>query len=114
MVVFCLCAAWPQGLVLCIGDDGHIDFEPPGAGCRPTGSDATGRSTLVAPSDRDGCLDTPGQDLSGVRASARIAPPATSPLLPTIPLRAPALTPLGAAGVRPPSAIGPERVVLLI
>jgi len=30
-----VCALWPQGLVLCVGEDGHVEFEPGGAPCCP-------------------------------------------------------------------------------
>jgi hypothetical protein len=33
------CALWPQGVVLCMGDEGHVEVELEGTGCCPSETD---------------------------------------------------------------------------
>ena len=63
--VFLLCAAWPQGLVLCVGDGGHLGFKLEGTSYCSSESD-----------DCDDCVDTPAPSLTGAPFAIRIAPAA--------------------------------------
>jgi len=37
LLAVAVCALWPQGLVLCVGDHGHVGLEPDCAPCCPVG-----------------------------------------------------------------------------
>jgi hypothetical protein len=68
-----ICALWPQGLVLCVGGQGHIDFEFEGAPCCP--EDEAGHGDEE---DRDcaNCRDYGSPDLATAGGHAALPTPA--------------------------------------
>ena len=39
LVAILACALWPQGVVLCMGTEGHVEVELEGSGCCPSETD---------------------------------------------------------------------------
>jgi len=72
LVLLCIavavCALWPQGLVLCVGDRGHIDLEPGGAPCCP--DESHGRDDDCAD-----CRDYESPDLTAAGGNPHLPPP---------------------------------------
>jgi hypothetical protein len=97
------CALWPQGVVLCLGDEGHVEVELEGTGCCP---DETG--------DCADCVDLVAPDQQSAPVSVVIAPPSVRaigllPEVPSIAHRIDTFTPL-----LPPRESVLEGVVLLV
>ncbi|MHC4471406.1 MAG: hypothetical protein ACYTDY_11695 [Planctomycetota bacterium] len=94
---------WPQGLVLCVGHDGHFEFEVEGAPC--------------CPSDSDGCADCADKkapDLASASGAITVEPPAPAPtdLLP--PSQEAPLDRSGGASSPPQPRNAVDTVVLLV
>jgi len=68
-----LCAAWPQGFVLCVGAEGHLDFEIEGSPPCPAAPEGD--------SDEDcrECVDRDSPDLVGATTAVPIARAADHP-----------------------------------
>lgn len=65
------CALWPQGVLLCMGDDGHVEVELESSGCCPSETD----------DDCVDCADVGAPDQRAVPPIVMLAPPAVSELL---------------------------------
>jgi len=68
-IAVAVCALWPQGLVLCVGDSGHIDFEPGSAPCCPD-------EERGGDDDCADCRDYDSPELTGAGSSHHLPPPA--------------------------------------
>jgi hypothetical protein len=104
-VLFALlaCALWPQGVVLCMGDEGHVEVELSGSGCCPSETD-----------DCADCVDFDSPEQKIVRVAGTLAPPSISAadLLP--PVASGAKWTGSSVPLYPPRESALEGVVLLV
>jgi hypothetical protein len=61
-------ALWPQGVILCAGEEGHVEVELEGAGCCPSETDE----------ECVDCFDFGAPDQRSAPSTVVLAPPATS------------------------------------
>ena len=103
LVAILACALWPQGLVLCMGDEGHVELELNDAGCCPSETD-------------DGCVDCAdfaAPDQQSFAPIVSIGPPLMTGVRPLCdPDRL--ADPTATATLRPPPRDGPLEGVLLL
>ena len=72
LVAVLACALWPQGVVLCIGNEGHVEVELESSGCCPSETDE----------DCVDCADFTAPDQQSAPPVVVLATAAVSVLLP--------------------------------